>query len=329
MNFANDMSRRAWLRSAAARAATASLACVGVACAQTTPAPAPTAVPTPTASNRQDGPRLRLIGHTTLPHKRVFQGTTVGGLSGLDYDRERGVYYAISDDRSDINPARFYTLKLPITPDSVGPPELLRVTTLQAPNGKPYPNRRSVSADSPEVPDPESIRLRTATNTLYWTSEGDARRGHAPFIREMRLDGSYASQVPVPAMLGFDATGKTGVRDNKGFEGLSFTPSGDTLWVAMEAALIQDGPPGRAGWAGAAYAVCHPQRAAVSPDSLCARCHSFCAQCVGPIATRGPGTCGPDGQRRERDLDGLRNRHAGARACLGLRRGQFAAFVLD
>lgn len=236
MNFVNHLSRRAWLRSATARAAAASLASVGVACAQ--PAPAPT----PAAASRQGGPRLRLMGHTTLPHKLPFQGTTVGGLSGLDYDRERGVYYAISDDRSDINPARFYTLKLPITATSVGPPELLRVTTLQAPNGKPYPHRRSVSADSPEVPDPESIRLRTATNTLYWTSEGDARHGHAPFIREMRLDGSYASQVPVPAMFGFDATGKTGVRDNKGFEGLSFTPSGDTLWVAMEAALIQDGP---------------------------------------------------------------------------------------
>ncbi len=185
---------------------------------------------------------MRLIGHATLAHKLQFQSTTVGGLSGLDYDKERGVYYAISDDRSDINPARFYTLKLNITADSVGPPELLKVTTLQAPNGKAYPSRRNVTPDSPEVPDPESIRLRSATNTLYWTSEGDARHGQPPFIREMRLDGSYASQVPVPAMFAFDKSGKTGVRDNKGFESLSFTPSGDTLWVATEAALVQDGP---------------------------------------------------------------------------------------
>jgi hypothetical protein len=240
MHSTPDISRRSLLHTLSATA----LAASGVACAQT---PKPVAPPAATAvstapSASKSGPRLRLIGHSTLAHKLQFQGTTVGGLSGLDYDKERGVYYAISDDRSDINPARFYTLKLPISADSVGVPELLKVTTLQAPNGKPYPSRRNVSPDSPEVPDPESIRLRAATNTLYWTSEGDARHGYPPFIREMRLDGSYASQVPVPAMFAFDKSGKTGVRDNKGFEGLSFTPSGDTLWVATEAALVQDGP---------------------------------------------------------------------------------------
>ncbi len=236
MHSTHDISRRSLLHTLSATA----LAASGVACAQTPSPTAPAAAPSTAAS--KGGPRLRLIGHSTLAHKLQFQGTTVGGLSGLDYDKERGVYYAISDDRSDINPARFYTLKLPVTADSVGTPELLKVTTLQAPNGKPYPNRRNVTPDSPEVPDPESIRLRAATNTLYWTSEGDARHGHAPFVREMRLDGSYASQVPVPAMFAFDKSGKTGVRDNKGFEGLSFTPSGDTLWVATEAALVQDGP---------------------------------------------------------------------------------------
>jgi hypothetical protein len=43
-------------------------------------------------------------------------------------------------------------------------------------------------------------------------------------------------------MFTFDKDGKKGLRNNKGFEGMGFTPSGDTLWVAMEAALIQDGP---------------------------------------------------------------------------------------
>jgi hypothetical protein len=191
-------------------------------------------------------PKLRLIGHATLPHKLQFKDTTVGGLSGLDYDRERDVYYALSDDRSDINPARFYTLKMPLTVNSLGAPELLSVTTLLAPNGKPYPNKGSVkdadNADKAEVPDPESIRLRRATNTLYWCSEGDAARGTPAFVREQHLDGSYSSQVPVPAMFTFDKDGKKGLRNNKGFEGMGFTPSGDTLWVAMEAALIQDGP---------------------------------------------------------------------------------------
>ncbi len=194
------------------------------------------------AAASASGPRLRLIGHSSLPHKMQFQGTTVGGLSGLDYDREKDVYYAISDDRSDLHPARFYTLKLSLSAQSLGVAQLQSVTTLQAPGGKAYPNRASVTTDNPEVPDPESIRLRRATQTLYWTSEGDTRHGFAPFIREMRMDGSYSSQVPLPAMFAHDKTGRSGVRDNKGFEGMAFSPSGDTLWVATEAALLQDGP---------------------------------------------------------------------------------------
>ena len=194
-------------------------------------------------------PRFRLIGHTRLPHKLQFQNTTVGGLSGLDYDPAKGVYYAISDDRSDYNPARFYTLKLPLTANTLGAPELLSVTTIQTPTGKPYPNRQTADADD-EVPDGESIRLRAATNSLYWTSEGDAARGKAPFVREMRLDGSYVSQLALPAIFGFDAGKKTGVRKNLGPEGLAFTPGGDTLWAAMEGPLIQDGPPPSVGSTG-------------------------------------------------------------------------------
>ena len=201
-----------------------------------------TTLAVPALAQSTAGPRLRLIGHTTLPHKLQFQGTTVGGLSGIDYDRERGVYYAISDDRSDINPARFYTLKLPITSDSVGPAELVGVTTLLTPEGQPYPNKRTATATNPDVPDPESIRLRRATNTLYWTSEGDIAHGISPFVREMRLDGSYLSQVPLPKMLAYQPSGFGGPRNNKVFEGLSFTPSGDTFWLATEAALVQDGP---------------------------------------------------------------------------------------
>jgi hypothetical protein len=219
MNASISMHRRTLLRSAASLLATTGLR----------------------LRAQGSGPRLRLIGHSTLPHKLQFQNTTVGGLSGLDYDREKDVYYAISDDRSAINPARFYTLKLPITANAVGTAQLLGVTTLLTPEGKPYPSRSSVSADNAVVPDAESIRLRVATNTLYLTSEGDAARGTPPFVREARLDGSYVSQVPMPAMFAFDKTGKTGVRDNKSFEGLAFAPSGDTLWVAMESALVQDG----------------------------------------------------------------------------------------
>jgi hypothetical protein len=215
----------------------------------TTPAATSTIAASPATASARPG--LRLIGQSTLPHKLQFKGTTVGGLSGLDYDREKGIYYAISDDRSDLESARFYTLKLDITASSVAPVQILSVATLQRPDGSPYPSRRSAKPGD-EVCDPESIRLRVATQTLYWTSEGDAKLNLPPFIREMHLDGRYSSQVPLPNMFVPSTDGTRGVRDNLGFEGLAFAPSGDTFWAAMEAPLVQDGPVPAVGQVGGA-----------------------------------------------------------------------------
>src|SRR5688500_20171985 len=55
---------------------------------------------------------LNYIGQQLVPNKTRFNGTTVGGLSSLDYDPARGRYLAVSDDRSKFNPARFYELSL-------------------------------------------------------------------------------------------------------------------------------------------------------------------------------------------------------------------------
>ncbi len=41
-----------------------------------------------------------------------YQDVVIGGLSGITYSPEKDVYYAISDDRSQFSPARFFTLKI-------------------------------------------------------------------------------------------------------------------------------------------------------------------------------------------------------------------------
>ena len=60
----------------------------------------------PTAPNIKE---LKFLAEYDVPHNMKFMGTTIGGLSGIDYDSEKNLYYAISDDRSDLAPARFYT----------------------------------------------------------------------------------------------------------------------------------------------------------------------------------------------------------------------------
>jgi len=181
--------------------------------------------------------RLRLIGEATLPHRLAFRGTTVGGLSGLDFDPASGLWYALCDDRSDLAPARFYTLRLPLDAQRLGQPELVDVVTLRQDNGLPYPSRRQGG----DVVDPEALRLLPRTGTLLWTSEGDAKLGLDPFVREVSPDGRHLRELSLPDHLHMRAA-STGPRDNLTLEGLALTPDGSTAWAAMEAALQQDGP---------------------------------------------------------------------------------------
>jgi hypothetical protein len=215
------LSRRGFLRGTAAACA---LAATG--CATRTAAP-----------SMPEGPQqLRLLGHTTLPHKLDFKGTTVGGLSALDHDPMSGLWVALSDDRSDLQPARFYTLRVDVREGTLGV-ELLDVVTLRQADGHPYPNRQSGG----EVVDPEGLRLLPGGG-LLWSSEGDYRASQSPSLRQARIDGSHVRDFDVPPLLQFASRPGIGPRDNNAFEGLALSPDARTAWVAMEAALEQDGP---------------------------------------------------------------------------------------
>jgi hypothetical protein len=181
-------------------------------------------------------PRLRRLGEAVLPHRMRFKDTVVGGLSALDHDPARGTWVALSDDRSELSPARFYTLSLQIGTDTLAV-ELQDVHLLRQPDGSTYPGRRAGG----DVPDPEGLRLLPSGN-LLWTSEGDGRRGIAPALREIRPDGGHVRAFALPPMLRFDSAQGSGPRDNLALEGLALTPDGRGAWAAMENPLLQDGP---------------------------------------------------------------------------------------
>ena len=164
------------------------------------------------------------MGETRWPHKLPFQGTIVGGLSGMDFDAASGVLYLLSDDGGSQSPPRFYTARLTLTADRLGEIELTGVTLLQGLSS----------------PDPEAIRWHAPSQSLLWTSEGNALLAAAPSLQQTRLDGTLARTFDLPAMFGFGLV--SGSRINKTFEGLAITPDGQAAWLAMEAALRQDGP---------------------------------------------------------------------------------------
>jgi hypothetical protein len=174
-------------------------------------------------------PRLRLIGETRLPHKLPYQNTTVGGLSGIDFDPASGVLYLLSDDGGSQSPPRFYTARLALTENTLGPVELTGVTFLQGFNS----------------PDPEAIRWHAPSQSLLWTSEGNALLAAPPSLQQTRLDGTLVRTFDLLDIFGFgllDLAKNQGPRINKTFEGLAITPDGHQAWLSMEAALRQDGP---------------------------------------------------------------------------------------
>lgn len=186
------------------------------------------------------GPRrLRLLAYATTPHLQDVVGTPLGGLSAIDFDRRTGEYLLLSDDRSDRAPARFYTASWTAEPRTV--PAWTSMTSLRQSDGALWPNRSHASPGVPVI-DPEAMRWRPDTGTVLWSTEGDLPRGFGPALYESRRDGNLVREVALPAMFAAGDGRSRGPRDNMGFEGLALTPDARFAWLAMEAALCQDGP---------------------------------------------------------------------------------------
>jgi len=177
--------------------------------------------------------RLRLIGEASLPHGLEYQGTVVGGLSGLDWDPAAGQWIALSDDRSEKAPARFYTLAIDYDAEAVRGIAVTGVTLLRDEAGRTF---------APKSVDPEAIRRDPATGRLYWSSEGAVKDGIDPSVNLAAPDGRLDRSLDLPRRFRVSEDNGGGPRDNLAFEGLALEPGAHRLWAAMENALVQDGP---------------------------------------------------------------------------------------
>jgi hypothetical protein len=186
------------------------------------------AVSAPAATDHKRPATLEFRGEVILPTGTMFEGTQVGGLSGIQYSG-RKTFYTLSDDPSQFGPARFYKLRADIGDGRLTPGDItfLDVTTLKQPDGTLFPTASL---------DPEGFALED--RKVVVTSEGFTTRGIDPWIRVFRLDGSHVKSLTVPDqfLLG---PGK-GVRQNLGFESAAFSKK--RLWTGAEGALAQDGP---------------------------------------------------------------------------------------
>lgn len=188
------------------------------------------------------------LGEVRIAPGTQYAGTTVGGLSGLDYDEANGIWYVVSDDRSALGPARFYTAELAFdaTDDALSGVELTGTTPFRRADGSTYP---PLTAGDGTTPDPEDIRVDPITGRLLWSQEGDRivpTDGTAPTlidptVRFADLAGAFVRELPVQPEQR-PTTGESGIRANLGPEGLTFAADGQLVVTALEGPLLQDGP---------------------------------------------------------------------------------------
>ena len=184
--------------------------------------------------NRKTVTGVKFLGEVSFPTGLQVDGTEVGGISGLAYDADKGVYYGLSDDRSQRNPARFYNLSIDLSDGSLNDGDITfdGVTTLLDEDGNPFAEASL---------DPEGIALSKNGN-LFISSEGDANQLINPFVNKFSLQGQQLSELPIPEKFLPTADQSSGIRNNAAFESLAISPDKRFLYTAVEDALFQDGP---------------------------------------------------------------------------------------
>lgn len=173
---------------------------------------------------------LRRIGEFRMSTGLHINGVEFGGISGLERDPASGRYLALSDDRAETGPVRFYEIDLAIDARGISKFEVQRMIALTDQQGQPFPR---------DAVDPEAIRLAPNGN-IVWSSERD-QQGR-PALYEADRQGRTLRSFTLPDYYMPDPGKTRGVVSNLGHEGIAFSPDGRRLYALTENALAQDGP---------------------------------------------------------------------------------------
>ena len=184
-----------------------------------------------TEHRRAAPPQLAFLGEYKIPTGLSVGGIEFGGISALDFDSETGRFWALSDDRAERGPARFYVLDLNIRGGERGGVygvDIVEMVEMTGLAGDAYP---------PKSGDPEALR-RAPGGGFYWAHERDASGD--PFVGVMDAEGRTTRAFDLPAHYMPTGGDGRGIRINLGFESLTVDGQGRVV-VATEQSLFQDG----------------------------------------------------------------------------------------
>ena len=187
-------------------------------------------------------PILNLIDHYEIPHEQIFGGTKIGGLSGIDYDKENDVFYLISDDRSIHNTARFYKANIHLNKRKIDSVQFLHLVSIKGRNDEKFSNWETSPFFSI---DPEDIRYNPIDKYFIWCSEGEKLITNNkiflqnPSIFVMDTLGKFVSEFTMPQNLKMTLTEK-GPRRNGTLEGITFSDDFQSIYTSIEEPLYED-----------------------------------------------------------------------------------------
>lgn len=198
----------------------------------------------PVSNSTDNFGSLKLLSVYDIPFGFLYKQTTVGGLSGIDYDSTRNCYYLVCDDRSATNPARFYTAEIEIRNNKIDTIRFINVQNFLQPNGEVYPNSKH---DPRNTPDPESMRYDPVRKQFAWGNEGERIINENdsilsnPSVRVVDVNGKFIDSFIMPGNMQMSVFEK-GPRQNSVFEGMSYANNFKSLFINVEEPLLEDGP---------------------------------------------------------------------------------------
>lgn len=195
-------------------------------------APPPTPTPQPLEARA-----LEPAGEWRMESRQSLFDTPFGGISALAWDASAQRLLALSDDRGDEAPSRYYQARIDLADGRLDAGDLVweAVTVLRDASDQPF---------AEDSLDPEGLAL-APDGQRYLASEGDA--GAEPPLPPavLRLDpgGRETGRLPLTEAYLPDGEGDRGVRDNQGFESLALAPDGRWLVTGTQGPLAQDADP--------------------------------------------------------------------------------------
>jgi hypothetical protein len=169
------------------------------------------------------GPDVQLLGFSDAIDKTTFGEFDVAELSGITFDAATNQYYAVADRAGPVL-GHVFTLTVPFVSEGLGTPNVTGARILLDADGRPFDGTNF---------DGEGIALRRG-GELIVSSEGGSAAGEQPEIVRFDLEGNHLGDVAVPPRFLIGT-------NNISFESLALSPSGRTLFTAMEAPLPDDG----------------------------------------------------------------------------------------